>query len=89
MSGPSTSGVHVGLHGSQSVTDIQEVEPNNSLAQAQILTGDSLITVHGRAEVGEVGASRLVNWDDIEDMFRVTTQGKRIGRAIGRAHIGL
>jgi hypothetical protein len=49
------------------------VEPNNSSAQAQVLIGDTLIEVDGRAEVRDVGTVTDVG-DDIEDLFKVSTK---------------
>ena len=55
-------------------TTIMEVEPNNTPAQAQVLSGDTLITVKGKAEIRDVGSIvDTIFEDDIEDLYRVTT----------------
>ena len=57
------------------VTD--EIEPNDSPVQAQVLTGASPIVVNGQSEVGDVGTIEIPYQggfqDDVEDLFRVTT----------------
>jgi hypothetical protein len=65
-------------------TVIQEVEPNNTVAQAQVLAGASPLEVNGNAEVNDVGAV-VINFgggvqDDLEDLYLVTTtaQGLKI-----------
>ena len=55
------------------VAAIDEVEPNNTIAQAQRLTGDTLIVVDGQAEVRDSGDLEGTEYDDIEDLFTVTT----------------
>lgn len=52
-------------------TTIDEIEPNNTFDQAQILTGDSLISVNGSAEISDAGDIWL-GGDDIEDLFLIT-----------------
>ncbi len=65
-------------HNSSKVsTNIPEQEPNNSLAQAQALTGASPLVVSGNSEVSDLGAISIVfqdgSTDDLEDLFLVTT----------------
>jgi len=55
----------------QAEAAINEIEPNNSPAQSQPLTGTSPIVVNGNAEVGDVGTIDD-GYDDIEDLYRVT-----------------
>ncbi len=51
---------------------ISEVEPNNTPAQAQVLTGDTLLVVSGNAQVSDAG-SLVFDEDDLEDLFKITT----------------
>ena len=56
---------------------IDEIEPNNTLAEAQVLPGPSPATVNGNAEVDDVGSLNISfndgSMDDLEDLFKVTT----------------
>ncbi len=53
--------------------EISEVEPNNNLAQAQVLTGQQSITVNGIAETDDDGQLVIAELqDDIEDLYKVT-----------------
>ena len=56
----------------QTLSNIDEIEPNNSPAQAQALTGSSPIIVNGNVEITDMGISDDGS-DDIEDLFRVKT----------------
>ncbi len=56
---------------------IDEVEPNNSVSQAQVLSGPSPIVVHGNVELDDEGEI-LIEFgedevDDLEDLFVITT----------------
>ena len=51
---------------------LTEVEPNNSIDQAQQLTGQQQIILNGNAEVSDVGELTFGD-DDVEDLFAVTT----------------
>ena len=68
---PSWSGSSAFLLG-----DVTEVEPNNSMATAQVLEGSSPIIVSGSAETADVGAG-TINFtdgtsDDLEDVYQIT-----------------
>jgi photosystem II stability/assembly factor-like uncharacterized protein len=57
---------------------LTEVEPNNNFSNAQIVDGPSPAVVDGNAEISDVGAL-VFEWesgakDDVEDLFKVTTQ---------------
>jgi len=53
--------------------EISEIEPNNNLSQAQVLTGQQYITVNGNAEIDDVGQFVIEDFqDDIEDLYKVT-----------------
>lgn len=57
-------------------SNIDEIEPNNDPGQAQVLMGDSPLTVAGRAEVRDFGNILIEidnDFDDVEDLFKVTT----------------
>ena len=60
-------------------SEIDEVEPNNSPAQAQILPPDSTITLIGNAEVADEGDLTIDyedgSVDDIEDLFQIHLSG--------------
>jgi hypothetical protein len=58
------------VSGMTSESNVAEVEPNNTVGQAQVLTGDTLIVVNGRAEVRDAG--EVEDFDDIEDLYKVT-----------------
>lgn len=49
---------------------IIEIEPNNSMDDAQVLIGAQLIMVQGDAEVDDMGTIDLMG-DDIEDLYKV------------------
>jgi hypothetical protein len=70
----SSLGVRVPLAGA---TEIEEVEPNNRLDQAQRLGGASPLVVRGTAEVTDTGELVIQfqdgTSDDLEDLFLVTT----------------
>ena len=51
---------------------VDEVEPNNTISQAQVLTGDSVIHVNGSAEISDTGELGILTGDDIEDLFFIT-----------------
>jgi len=58
-------------------TNITEIEPNNTLAAAQLLAGESPLVVSGNAEVADQGELSAQfqdgSQDDFEDLFKVTT----------------
>jgi len=58
-------------HSLNSSTDIVEIEPNNSIEQAQILSGEEQITIIGNAEVDDLGTISTTE-GDIEDFFQIT-----------------
>jgi hypothetical protein len=55
-----------------SSTTIDEIEPNDSPAQAQVLSWASPITLNGYASSSDIGTLEEIG-DDIEDLFKVTT----------------
>ncbi len=68
-------------------TTLDEREPNNSTAQAQVLRGNPPITVNGNVEVSDVGGVEvdlsgfgIDDVDDLEDLYRITLteQGLRL-----------
>ena len=71
------------LAGSSTVSAyrLDEVEPNNTVEDAQVLSGPLPLTVNGMAEVGDAGD--LVypfsdgTMDDIEDLYQITTTTER------------
>lgn len=50
--------------------EINEIEPNNTPQNAQIIAGISPVSLKGKAEVSDQGTMFLI--DDIEDLFKVT-----------------
>lgn len=60
----------------KSAGEIDEVEPNNTPEDAQVLAGSSPIVLNGKAEVADQGTIFLI--DDIEDLFKVTTSAAGI-----------
>ena len=68
-----------------SATRVDEVEPNNTVEDAQVLSGALPLTVNGMAEVGDVGALDITfsdgTSDDLEDLYLITTT--EMGLAIG------
>jgi hypothetical protein len=68
---------------------IAEVEPNNDLDQAQIITGVSPVTIDGSAELTDEGVF-IIEFeggatDDLEDLFVVTTQSPGLNLALAGA----
>lgn len=68
-------------------TVLAEIEPNNSLAQAQPLGGAGPVRLNGQASNTDVGAF-VVQFtdggrDDIEDLFRITTTAPGLALALG------
>jgi hypothetical protein len=53
------------------MSPITEVEPNNSLEQAMVLSGE-LVLLNGNVETNDVGSITPID-DDIEDLYKVTT----------------
>ncbi len=51
--------------------NLDETEPNNSMDEAQVLSGDQTIVVQGNAEIDDAGTVNLTE-DDIEDLYKVT-----------------
>ena len=56
---------------------IDEMEPNNTVEQAQVLSGALPVTVDGMAEIADLG-NVTVNFsdstmDDLEDLYQITT----------------
>jgi len=64
----------------EALIDVNEVEPNNTPEEAQVLEGDSVIVVHGNAEASDEGELILevteddiiTLEDDVEDLYRIT-----------------
>lgn len=60
-----------------SYIDVGEVEPNNSISQAQVLPADSIVSVAGHAEMADEGQVQInindTEVDDLEDLFKITT----------------
>ncbi|MFQ5637815.1 MAG: pre-peptidase C-terminal domain-containing protein [bacterium] len=59
---------------------LEEAEPNNGSSAAQDLSGSFPVVVTGNAEVSDVGGL-VINFndgtsDDLEDMYRITTESK-------------
>ncbi len=56
---------------------LDEVEPNNTVEDAQVLSGPLPLTVNGMAEVGDEGDLVIPfsdgTMDDIEDLYQITT----------------
>jgi len=55
---------------------INEIEPNNSFSQSQIVNGDSSIYIDGNVEVNDEGNIVIIyenDNDDIEDLYKLTT----------------
>lgn len=67
----------IDMKGAPEVNYVNEVEPNNSSAQAQRLSGPSPIGVKGKISVSDVGAISVLS-DDIEDLYVFTTQSRYI-----------
>ena len=64
---------------------IDEVEPNNTVEEAQVLSGPLPLTVNGMAEVGDEGDLAITfpdeTMDDFEDLYQITTTAT--GLAVG------
>ncbi len=68
-------------------TSVTEAEPNNSVAQAQLLAGASPITATGAAQHSDVGGLTVSYQggvvDDFEDLYRITTTTTGLSLALG------
>lgn len=83
---PTIAGPHTTAVAAES-PPIAEVEPNNSVFKAQVLTGTSPLLVSGTAETQDAGdvIIRFTDGteDDIEDIFLVTTVAKGLRVELG------
>ena len=73
----------------QFLIELDEVEPNNDTSNAQVLSGDSLISVNGNAEISDEGNFVVVysnNYeDDLEDLFKLTINSPGLNITLSEA----